>query len=422
MNVLIFPAGTELGREIYLSLQFCKDVKLFLGGADYENQARYYAEPYAILPSVSAKGWVEELDSWLVEHRIDYVFPAHDEALVALVQQRENLSAHVLACEQECCELIRSKSRTYQRLKNIVPTPQLYSDPESIERWPVFVKPDIGQGANGARLVHDLLDLRSAQSNSVYGPLITCEYLPGDEFTVDCFSDRQSGLLFCQARTRERIRNGIAMASQNVQLEEVERYARAISDELEIYGAWFFQLKQDRSGKLVLLEVAPRIAGTMALNRGHGVNFPLLTLYEHLRKSVTILPTQLDARLSRSLVNKYKCNISYQHVYVDFDDTIIFRGEICLPVIQFLYQCLNQNKHIYLISRHRGDLSNMLKKFRIYDIFDEVIHIVDGARKSDYIVHDDAIFIDDSFSERLDVSLNKGLKTFDNSMLDVLIQ
>ena len=40
---------------------------------------------------------------------------------------------------------------------------------------------------------------------------IVCEYLPGEEYTVDCFSDREHGLLFAGARVRRRTRNGISV-------------------------------------------------------------------------------------------------------------------------------------------------------------------------------------------------------------------
>ena len=40
------------------------------------------------------------------------------------------------------------------------------------------------------------------------------EYLPGRELTVDCFSDRERGVLFARARPRERTRAGISMATR----------------------------------------------------------------------------------------------------------------------------------------------------------------------------------------------------------------
>jgi hypothetical protein len=54
-----FTAGTEIGREIWLSLRYEKTVKLFLAGSDYDNHARYNDEQYHILPNVNEDGWLE---------------------------------------------------------------------------------------------------------------------------------------------------------------------------------------------------------------------------------------------------------------------------------------------------------------------------------------------------------------------------
>jgi hypothetical protein len=62
-------------------------------------------------------------------------------------------------------------------------------------------------------------------------------------------------------------------------------------------------------------------------------------------------------------------------VYVDFDDTLIIHNKLCLPLVHFLYQCVNEGIPCYLISRHDGDLHEKLKRWRIESLFDEVIHL-----------------------------------------------
>lgn len=419
MNVLIFPAGTEIGREIWQALRYSKDVTLFTAGEKYENHALYYCESYDYLPSVNNAGWVNVLEEYIHAHQIDYIFPAHDEVLIALAAHRQHLSATVLAPATELCHLLRSKRATYQTLADIISVPSQYDAAAKITSWPVFIKPDRGQGAQGACRIHSSAELSVALSQ-LSDPII-CEYLPGEEFTVDCFSDRDRGLLFCQARTRERVRSGIAMASALVCQDEFALLAEKISRRLGIYGAWFFQLKRNQQGELTLLEVAPRIAGTMALNRARGINFPLLTLYESRRMNISLQPLKLQLKISRGLVNRYKSDVDYQSVYIDFDDTIIVRGRVCLPVITFIYQCLNEGVSLHLITRHKGNIQMALKKWRLENIFNSVIHLTHAERKSDYIRDENSIFIDDSFSERMDVSHRCGIPTFDLSMIEMLL-
>lgn len=419
MNVLIFPSGTEIGREIWLSLRYVKGINLFLGGASYENHALYYNQDYLSIPSVTESSWLSELEKCVIENNIDYIFPAHDDAIIALANQRENISAVVLSPEADACNITRSKTSTYRLLGDIIQVPQIFSGADEISHWPVFVKPDKGQGSQGAMRVESSEQLAVILKNNPQN--IICEYLPGEEFTVDCFSDREKGLLFCQPRTRERIRNGIAMSSTTVELEGIEDIAQKISDTLELRGVWFFQVKRSASGELVLLEVAPRIAGTMALNRARGINFPLLTLYESQRTDVALYTLPGRVKISRGLINRYRTGLTWQHVYVDFDDTIIINGKLNLSLIQFLYQAVNAKQTITLISRHKGDLHGQLERWRISSLFDRVIHLTADEKKSKYITHKSSIFIDDSFAERRDVHHCTGIPVFDTSMVELLI-
>ena len=336
-----------------------------------------------------------------------------------LSENRTDLSATVLCPPKQTCRITRSKKKTYQLLKNIIPVPTVYNEIDEITQWPVFVKPDRGQGAQGAMRVDTqemLLSLRAQEKG-----LIICEYLSGEEYTVDCFSDREKGLLFCQPRIRSRIRSGIAMSSELVSIPGVEAYAHSIAKNLHLYGAWFFQLKRSSGGVMTLLEVAPRIAGTMALNRVAGINFSILTIYESMRKDIKILPTNKNLRITRSLSNKYTHNIKFEHVYIDYDDTIVIKDKLCLPIITFLYQCINNGIKVHLITRHAGNIIQELKKRRILNIFDNIFHLNNNDKKSDYISEISAIFIDDSFAERLEVFNRKKIAIFDNSMIEMLI-
>ncbi|SNY79680.1 ATP-grasp domain-containing protein [Enterobacter sp. CC120223-11] len=419
INVLISPAGTEIGREIWQSLRFDKSVRLFLAGEDYDNHARYYDCDYHLLPGITSDNWLSALQTFISRHEIHYIFPAHDDVLFAYAQKQENIAARVITSNAECCEITRYKSLTYKALADVIHVPRCYETVEEITEWPVFVKPDRGQGAQGAVKIADETSLRRHLAE--HPGVIICEYLSGAEYTVDCFSNAQ-GVIFCQPRTRERIRAGISMGSKRIEIEGVREMAEKISTRLNLRGAWFFQLKYSNDSVLTLLEVAPRIAGTMALNRVRGVNFPLLSLYEHQNIAFT-LPALLPVeRISRALSNRYRSDITFSHVYVDFDDTLIIHQKLCLPLIAFLYQCVNEGIPLSLLTRHRGDIYQQLNKWRLTTLFDRVYHLTEQDKKSSYITEPDAIFIDDSFRERDEVHRSCGIYTFDISMLDVLIK
>ncbi len=86
------------------------------------------------------------------------------------------------------------------------------------ERYPVLVKPDRGQGSSDVQRVDNAEQLAIALRR-IADPII-CEYLPGDEYTVDCFSSANEGLLFAGARRRNRTRNGISVNTDTLDLPE----------------------------------------------------------------------------------------------------------------------------------------------------------------------------------------------------------
>ncbi len=419
-NVLVFPAGTEIGLEIFQALKSCKELRVFGAGQDVSNHARFVYPEYHELPSIHEEGWLEALNGVCAKLAIDYIFPAYDDVIVALIRAADKIAAALITSPPQTCEITRSKTATYRALAGKVRVPRVYASTDRIDRYPVLVKPDRGQGSQGVHMVAAADELEHAL-REVRDPLI-CEYLPGEEFTVDCFSDRERGLLFAGARSRRRIRNGISVNTVTVELPEASRIADIIGRALELRGAWFFQLKRAADGELTLLEVAPRIAGAMAAHRVTGVNFPLLSIFEHERIDIRLLLNPGEVELDRALTNRYRYRLSFSTAYIDLDDTLILNGHVDVQVIKFIYQCINQGKHVKLITRHREDLGATLRKHRLENLFDDIIHITEGASKSSLITERDAIFIDDSFRERMDVAERCGIPTFDASMLEVLTE
>lgn len=419
-NVLVFPAGSAIGLEISQALKYCKEIRLYGGGQNILNHARFTYGEYHHLPSIYETGWVNELDSLCERLHINYIFPAYDDVIVALRQNEQRLHAKIIGSPLTTCEIARSKSATYRILASTVRVPAVYADTDSIPGYPVLVKPDKGQGSQGVMRCGDLESVRRAVS-AVKEPII-CEYLPGDEYTIDCFSDRDKGLLFAGARRRRQVMNGISVNSLTEQVPELQTMAEKISSTLTLRGAWFFQVKRAATGEFALLEIAPRISGTMAAHRVMGVNFPLLSIFEEERFPITIQINPGAIEINRALTNRYHHSISYRTLYIDLDDTLLLNSEVNPMAVKLVYQCINKNKKVVLLTRHRGDVHKTLNKFRLQQLFDCVIEVAEGQKKSAYITEQDAIYVDDSFSERMDVAKVCKIPTFDCSMIELLTE
>ena len=419
-NILVFPAGTEIAFEIHDALKNSKFVRLF-GATSVPCHAEFVFQTCVTgLPFVDDPALIPALNRVIDAYGIDYVYPAHDSALLRFSEERDALHAKVVASARETVGICRSKTRTYRFLSGAPYLPAFYGSPDEIPGYPVFIKPAVGQGSQGARIIRDRSHLEEALSEGQEYTI--CEYLPGEELTVDCFTDRHGSLLVVSPRSRERIRAGIAVRSRNLPLtEDLQSIAEDINRRLSFNGAWFFQVKKNAAGQFRLLEIAPRIAGTMGLTRNLGINMPLLTLYNFWGIDVSLIPNREDLLLDRAFISRFQTDLSYSSVYVDFDDTLIVRGKVNAFLMMFLYQAFNQGKRLCLLTRHSTDIFADLEKACIpSSLFSEIIRLDEAGAKTDYIAPD-SIFIDDSFSERKRVRDALGIPVFDLDMIESLI-
>lgn len=254
--------------------------------------------------------------------------------------------------------------------------------------------------------------------------LIILEYLPNEEYTIDCFTDRNGKLKFTGMRQRKRIKSGISVNSITQETpNEIVDIAKEINSKLKFQGMWFFQVKIDSKGKYKLLEIAPRIAGTMCLYRNQGVNFALLSIYDKIGYDVKIFTNKVNVEVDRALTNRYLIDLDYDNIYIDFDDTITNKNHINPYVMMFLYQSLNNNKKIFLITKHIKNVIDTLRQYKISpEIFDKIIQISKEDEKYKYLKETEkAIFIDDSFQERYKINVELNIPSYSVDMIESLI-
>ncbi|MGC3954898.1 MAG: ATP-grasp domain-containing protein [Propionicimonas sp.] len=423
-NVLVFPCGSEIGLEIHNSLKYAKDIRL-VGLSSVPSHGEYVYRNYErIDTSVGDPGFLDDLRRVIEKWRIDFIYPAFDPVIDALSQLAPDqlAGAELLGSPSATNLLTRSKSRTYDALAGHPFVPRQFTpDTAGSADFPVFLKPDAGYGSRKVAIAHDPEELR--QRLAADPELIAVELLPGREFTVDCFTDRHRRLLFVGPRVRNRIRNGISVSSTTVELTpEVQGIAEALNQAFPLRGQWFFQVKEAADGRLKLLEVAPRVAGTMNLYRSRGVNFALLSVLDRMGLDVAVLDNGFTATVDRALANRHRLDLRYDAVYVDFDDTLVVDGRVNVQLLSFLYQARHEGKEIVLLTRHAADIHQSLEKFAIApQLFTRIAHLGDTGLKSDHVEHRAAIFIDDSYRERQDVHQRTGAFAFDVDAVESLL-
>jgi len=418
-KVLVFPCGSEIGLEIHRSLKYSAHIDL-IGANSTNDHGRFVYDNYiGNVPDINSKDIISFLRKIVKTKKIDAIYPTMDLVIYKLKQKEKDLGCRVISSSAETTRICLSKKRTYHFFKNKIKTPQIFTSRE-INSFPVFLKPDVGYGSRGTYKINSLKELEVLTEQNDRNYLIL-EYLPNEEFTVDCFTDKNRNLLFVGPRIRNRIVNGVSVNAKPYEKDSksFKKIAGIINEELVLRGAWFFQLKRDINNKLTLLEVASRMGGSSSLNRMMGVNFALLSVYDAFGVDVKIMTNNYSIELDRALSNRYKTDINYSTIYVDFDDCLVVNNKINKELISFLIYSLNNNKKIVLISKNKKILKNELKKYKIKFLFDEIIHINQEDKKYKYIKDLNSIFIDDSFTEREEVKSQLNIPVFSPDMVEI---
>ncbi|MBX7256419.1 MAG: ATP-grasp domain-containing protein [Candidatus Hydrogenedentes bacterium] len=403
MNVFVFPTRNEPGLEAVQALSKSNKITLF-GGSSYEkvhDPARHLLTNYVLCPGYDEPDFVPRFQSILREHAIDIVLPAWDR-LVAVFSQWTMEGVTFVTPRAEIATMLLSKRKTYERLKGSVPVPRVYK-PEDAS-LPVFAKPDVASGSVGGMHVTTESQLAAAVEKG----LLLSEYLPGDEFTVDCISDRQGVLLFANQRARSRIGQGISLGTCSVHDPRVAMHVEAIAATLRIEGPWFAQFKCNEAGEPVLMEINPRLGGSSAQTRLSGVNIPLISVFLFAGYPVRIPRLRSDVLLNRSMRN-YTDAEAFDWVIWDWDDTLIRRdGRPDPDAMGCLYDLRNRGIRQALFTRN-PEAESLMNVHMVPRMFEE-IRVTDDkvgalkefmARRS--IDASRLVMVNDSFQELFEI-------------------
>ena len=421
-RVLVFPCGSENALELHDALAYCVNIDVW-GASSREDHGRFVFKNYVgNIPFIQKPEFLSVFNKMILENRVDVVFPTHDTVAQCLAEHAGELACRAVTADAETTRICREKRRTYRLFSDCSFAPRTYQCTEEIETFPVFLKPNAGEGGKNTQLVES-----RKQANDVLSlapDLLLVEYLPGVELTVDCFTDRYRRLRFVGARERSRIHYGISVNSKSLALTpEIREMAEEINRRLRMRGLWYFQVKKAVNDHFKLMEISARAAGTMCLYRHRGVNLPLLSVYDAMDLDVEVVDNEFDIEVDRALFSRFQVGFEYDRIYLDLDDTLVCRGEVQPYVLLLLYQAARQGKPVYLLTRHASDVHQTLKSTKIHaELFAEITALGWDEEKYKALKPGGRpIFIDNAFKERQKAKENLGIPVFDVDAVGCLL-
>jgi len=295
---------------------------------------RYLHDDFITIPPAADPHFTDRLLAICKERRVDIVLPLVTKELLLLAEQKEHFASvgiKILVSPAAGLTVANNKAKLYEFLqwKGIaVPNFKVVQAVEEFEDavtelgypgQPVCFKPSISNGSRGFRILDpginesDLLFLHKPNSTYItyadavrilsqqaFPELLVSEYLPGEEYSVDCLA-RNGEAIVVVPRLRKKMINGISVEGEFVQHEAISDYCRRIIGELQLHGNIGIQVKASAQQEMLLLEINPRVQGTIVAGLGAGINLPVLAVLQEMDIPVSreALQVKWGTRFSR---------------------------------------------------------------------------------------------------------------------------
>ena len=414
-RVLILNCGTLVSTDINMSLRYNDEFEIW-GASTNKNHGIYVYENYIEdIPNISDEKFIEILNQKIEEYDFKFIFAPHEDLALFLQEHKNEINATIVCSEYETALLCRYKSKTYEKMKEYDFIPKIFKK-EEVTEFSVFMKKDTDQGGRNAYKVTNKEEL---EIYSLIEGMLICEYLPGEEITIDCFTNKDGKLLYCNPRAADRMLAGIDVHARRIELtDEIKYIAESLNKEIKFRGFWFFQIKKAANGKFKLLEIATRLAGAFALNKSLDVNLPLAALKDFDGQDVEIIFNDVNVEVDKQFFSKFIMDIEYSTVYIDFESCFENIKIINTLLMMYIYQCINKNKEIILVTNNEEKIDLLLEEKKLNkNIFSKIINF----EKFKDVVNAEEIFISNNENLKNELRKSKNIYCFSTNSVEALI-
>ncbi len=277
-------------------------------GVDSDPNAvgRHLVDSFAVVPLASSHNFINRIHdiAWL--HEVNVILP-HNTAELPQLATKSGWFAErditVAISSAVTMGLANNKYKTMQIAKRIdIPVPECTLVKSSRELiavaealgYPdktVIVKPPVSHGGKGFHILAEDYFMDTSE-------LLVSEYLPGKEYSVDCFGGRYQDVAI--PRIREKVRDGVAFRTKIDLRTDLIEQSLKLAYHLGLEYAFGFQFKEDAEGMPRLIECNPRVQGTMVASTLAGTNI----IYGAVA-SAAGLPVELDEARDGAIFERY---------------------------------------------------------------------------------------------------------------------
>ncbi len=315
INILMTGGGAPGAPGIIKCLSQEANFTVIAVDANTNAAGRCLVKDFQVIPPAGDPAFIDTVLALCREKNIHIVLPLVTKELIPLSQhinEFELAGAKLLVSPVSSLEIANDKSRLYQFLQwrgmdvpdfHVVETIQQFETAAGELGYPgktICFKPSISNGSRGFRIISTTMDehylLFNEKPSSTYisytdavrilsskpfPELLVSEYLPGEEYSVDCLANHGKTIITVP-RLRKKMINGISVEGAFIKDESITSYCTQIIHELQLHGNIGIQVKRSAAGKFLILEINPRVQGTISAGLGASINLPVLAIKQEL--------------------------------------------------------------------------------------------------------------------------------------------
>lgn len=320
-------AGAPGAPGIIKCLQQAEWINLTVADADANATGKFLCTDFFSIPLASDPSFIDRLKQVCHEKNIQIILPLVTSELDLLALHKEffkDSGIQILVSSASALKIANNKSLCYQVLKEKgieIPDFHVVSRAEQFihaafslghPQKAFCFKPSVSNGSRGVRIVSDSID-ESDQlfhqkpynlfityahalkilTSKAFPELLVTEYLPGTEYSVDCLANNGEAIIVVP-RSRLKMVNGISVQGKIEKHEKIMDYCTHIIKALGLHGNIGIQVKLNEAEEPRLLEINPRVQGTIVAGLGAGINLPLLAVKQELQMKIS--PEETDVK------------------------------------------------------------------------------------------------------------------------------
>ena len=327
VHILLTGAGSPAAPGVIQSMRNSADYKYYIVGVDCNplSAGFHMTDRHYVGPKASEEQFIPFIEQICRTEKIDVLFSLVTDELIKLSEHRDVLSqwgTHMNLTSVPVLQRVINKGILYNELQKMgiaVPSFQVTSSAKQFKKalkalgypeQPVCFKPTISDGSRGFHILDDHVDrfellfrhkpnsvyvshselLRVIQGRKEFPELLVMEYLPHEEYSVDVLAENGK-VMIAVPRLREATVGGISTKSLIRKDQDIIDYAVEVVERLELHGNIGIQVRRDRSRQPKIVEVNPRMQGTIVHCTAAGINLPDLAV----KQALGVLPTHLES-------------------------------------------------------------------------------------------------------------------------------